>query len=38
MNVASAYEKYKHLDPLLSDQEWLGSEFRWVILGDLCRQ
>ena len=35
MNLEAVYEKYKHLDPLLSDPEWLGSEFRWLCLGDL---
>ena len=31
----NAYEKYKHLDHLLSDKEWLADNFEGAILYDL---
>ena len=36
MTVADVYDKYRHLDRLLSDTEWLGEDnFRSSILHDL---
>ena len=35
MTPADVYEKYKHLDRLLSDPEWLPKSFESYILRDL---
>jgi len=35
MTTNEVYEKYRHLDALLSDREFLGDELRMVILADL---
>lgn len=36
MSIQEVYEKYKHLDKLLSDQEWLDSlNIQSLILYDL---
>lgn len=31
------YEKYKHLDKVLNDREFLGNDLRMIILADLWR-
>lgn len=35
MSIQEVYEKYKHLDELLSDKEWLGGSQINQILFDL---
>ena len=35
MTTNEVFEKYKHLDALLSDREFLGNDLRMVILADL---
>jgi len=35
MTIEEIYEKYKHLDKLLSDKEWLPDTFQGSILYDL---
>ena len=36
MSIKEVYEKYKHLDPLLSDEKWIeGADFKYRIMYDL---
>jgi len=35
MNIKEVYEKYQHLDTLLSDGQWCGNGIRDQILYDL---
>lgn len=35
MTIQEAYEKYKYLDTILSDKEWIGDHFRDSVLYDL---
>ena len=33
--IESVYEKFKHLDKLLSDPEWCGTDARMTMLHEL---
>ena len=35
INIKKVYEQYKHLDILLSDEEWLGENLKDQITFDL---
>lgn len=35
MKIKEVYEKYKHLDHLLTDKEWLWNNFQGGIIYDL---
>ena len=35
MTIQEVYEKYKHLNQILSDKEWFGDKLQDVILYDL---
>jgi hypothetical protein len=35
MTIEEVYEKYKHLDHLLSDKEWLGESFYGYFICDM---
>ena len=35
MTLKETYDKYKHLDHLLSDKEWLADDLQHMILYDL---
>lgn len=35
MALSEVYERYKHLDKLLSDEKWLSPDIREIILYDL---
>lgn len=36
--IKEVYEKYRHLDGILSDQDWLeGADFKFHIMADLWK-